>query len=366
MIVRKKWICVLAVGLSLLWNKSEAQPAAASAQPQSGVRSSEANNQSIHIIMPDVTLTDQDGKAVHLNALVQDKIAVIDTVFTSCTTICPMMGANFTRLQKLLGPRAGSEVLLISISVDPVTDTPERLRAWKEKFHAGPGWVLLTGPKPDVDSVLKTLQMFAADKQDHTPLTLIGSGKTGQWRRVSGLATPAQLAEIVAGTPTSAAQSYFTDTLLVDQDGKQLRFYSDLLKGKVVVINSFFTTCKNSCPIMASTLARIQERIGDQLGKSVHLISITVDPDVDTPAKLKEFADHMKAKPGWEFVTGTRENLSLVLHKIGQYAENRDSHTNLFIIGNEQTGLWKKALGMAKSDDIISIVESVINDRGEQ
>src|SRR5581483_10910822 len=140
----------------------EAQPSAALAQPQSGGRSSEANNQSVHITMPDVTLTDQDGKAVHLNALVQDKIAVIDTVFTSCTTICPMMGANFTRLQKLLGPRAGSDVLLISISVDPVTDTPERLRAWKEKFHAGPGWVLLTGSKPDVDSVLKTLQMFAA------------------------------------------------------------------------------------------------------------------------------------------------------------------------------------------------------------
>ena len=215
-----------------------------------------------------------------------------------------------------------------------------------------------------MDYLLKTLQMFAADKQDHTPLTLVGSGKTGNWRRVSGLATPAQLAEIVAGTPASAAQSYFTDTLLVDQDGKQLRFYSDLLKGKVVVINTFFSTCTNSCPVMASSLARIQEKIGDQLGKSVHLISITVDPEVDTPAKLKEFAEHIKAKPGWEFVTGKKENLDLVLRKIGQYAENRDSHTNLFIIGNDHTGLWKKALGMAKSDDIISIVESVMNDPG--
>lgn len=359
MIVQKKWMWFLGV-VGLLWNTSGAQSPATLSQSQ------DTNNPSVHITMPDVPLVDEDGHAVHLNTLVQDKIAVIDTVFTSCTTICPVLGANFTRLQKLLGPRAGSDVLLISISVDPVNDTPERLRAWKEKFHAGPGWILLTGPKPDVDSVLKTLQMFSADKQDHTPLTLIGSGKTGQWRRVSGLATPAQLAEIVATTPASAAQSYFTDTLLVDQDGKQLRFYSDLLKGKVVVINSFFTTCKNSCPIMASTLARIQEKVGDQLGNSVRLISFTVDPEIDTPAKLKEFAGHMKAKQGWEFVTGTRENLDLVLRKIGQYAENRDNHTNLFIIGNEQTGLWKKALGMAKSDDIISIVESVMNDRGAQ
>jgi protein SCO1/2 len=318
----------------------------------------------IRITMPDVILTDQDGHTVHFNALVQDKIAVINTVFTTCSTICPMMGANFTRLQKLLGPRAGNDVLLVSISVDPVNDTPERLKSWREKFHAGPGWTLLTGTKTDVDYLLKTLQMFTADKQDHTPLTLVGSGKTGAWRRVSGLATPAQLAQIVTSTPTSAAQSYFTDTPLVDQDGRQLRFYSDLLKGKVVVINSFFTTCKDSCPVMAATLARLQERIGDRLGKSVHLISITVDPEVDTPAKLKEFAEHMKAKPGWEFVTGKKESLEIVLRKIGQYAENRDSHTSLFIIGNEQTGLWKKALGMAKPDDIISIVESVINDPG--
>jgi cytochrome oxidase Cu insertion factor (SCO1/SenC/PrrC family) len=337
------------------------------AQAQEAPHSPDADNQAgtvVHIALPDVVLTDQDGHALHFNTLVQDKIAVIDTVFTSCTTICPVMGANFTRLQKLLGSRAGTDVLLISISVDPVNDTPERLRAWKEKFHAGPGWTLLTGPKTDVDYLLKTLQMFAADKLDHTALTLIGSGKTGNWRRVSGLATPAQMAEIVASTPASAAQSYFTDTLLVDQDGKQLRFYSDLLKGKVVVINTFFSTCTNSCPVMAATLARVQEKIGDQLGKSVHLISITVDPEVDTPAKLKEFAGHINARPGWEFVTGKKENLDLVLRKIGQYAENRDSHTNLFIIGNDHTGLWKKALGMAKSDDIISIVESVMNDPG--
>ncbi|HEV2986795.1 MAG TPA: SCO family protein [Candidatus Angelobacter sp.] len=326
--------------------------------------SNDQQSSTVHIAIPDVVLTDQDGHALHFNTLVQDKVAVINTVFTSCTTICPIMGANFTRLEKLLGPRVGPEVLLISISVDPVNDTPARLRAWKDKFHAGPGWTLLTGPKTDVDSLLKTLQLFAADKQEHSPLTLIGSGKTGQWRRVSGLTTPAQLVDIVGSTPVSAAQKYFTDTLLMDQDGKQLRFYSDLLKGKVVVINSFFTTCKDSCPIMAATLARIQEKIGDRLGKSVYLISITVDPEVDTPAKLKEFAEHIKAKPGWEFVTGSKENLDLVLRKIGQYAENRDSHTSLFIIGNEPTGLWKKSLGTAKSDDIISIVESVMNDPG--
>jgi protein SCO1/2 len=318
----------------------------------------------VRITMPDVVLKDQDGHTVHFPALLQDKIAVINTVFTTCTTICPMMGANFSRLQELLGPRAGADVLLVYVSADPVNDTPERLKSWRDKFHPGPGWTLLTGAKGDVDYLLKTLQMFTAARDDHGPLTLIGSIKTGEWRRVSALAAPSELAEIVTATPASAAQSYFTDTPLVDQDGRQLRFYSDLLKGKVVVINSFFTTCKDICPVMATTLAGLQEKISDRLGKSVYLISITVDPDADTPARLKEFAEHMKARPGWEFVTGRKDDLELVLRRIGQYPEIRESHMSLFLIGNDRTGLWKKALGIANPDDIISIVESVINDPG--
>jgi protein SCO1 len=347
-----------------LWLLVSALVAAALYAQDSPAVSVDGRDATIHVTMPDVVLTDQDGQTVHLPALLKDKIAVINTVFTTCTTICPMMGANFTRLQKLLGPRAGADVLLVSISVDPVNDTPERLKAWRDKFHSGPGWTLLTGAKGDVDYLLRTLQMFTAARDDHSPLTLIGSINTGQWQRVSGLATPSQLAEIVAATPASAAQSYFTDTPLVDQDGRQLRFYSDLLKGKVVVINSFFTSCKDSCPVMAGTLARLQEKIGDQLGKSIYLISITVDPDADTPAKLKQFAEHMKARPGWEFVTGQKDDLELILRKLGQYPETRESHMSLFLIGNDRTGLWKKALGMAKPDDIISIVESVINDPG--
>lgn len=72
----------------------------------------------------------------------------------------------------------------------------------------------------------------------------------------------------------------------------------------------------------------------------------------------------MKARPGWEFVTGRKDDLELVLRKIGQYPETRESHMSLFLIGNDRTGLWKKALGIANPDDIISIVESVINDPG--
>jgi protein SCO1 len=160
-----------------------------------------------------------------------------------------------------------------------------------------------------------------------------------------------------------AAHKYFTDTLLVNQNGEVLRFYSDLIKGKIVVINVFFTTCHGACPPMILNMQRIQDQLGEKLGKEAHLISITVDPAIDTPARLKEYAQKFKARPGWHFVTGKKENVEFALAKLGQMAKGREDHTNIFFIGNEPTGLWKKAFGLAKPDDLLKVVASVVDDK---
>jgi protein SCO1/2 len=161
----------------------------------------------------------------------------------------------------------------------------------------------------------------------------------------------------------SPAHKYFTDTTLIDQDGRERKFYSDLLDGKIVVINSFFTSCKDSCPVMNATFARIQDWLGDRLGKDAFLISITVDPATDTPDALKQYAQRFKARPGWSFLTGRPDNVEFVLRKLGQYVGAKEDHMNIFIIGNERTGLWKKAFGLARPDDIIKVVDSVLSDR---
>ena len=162
---------------------------------------------------------------------------------------------------------------------------------------------------------------------------------------------------------TSPAQRYFSDVELIDQDGRKLRFYSDVLKNKVVAINVFFTTCTNICPPMNRNFERMQEALGDRLGKDVFLVSITVDPETDTPARLKEYGRRFHARPGWLFLTGKKENVDWALYKLGQYVETKDDHTNIFIIGNEPKGLWKKAFGLAKSEELIKILDDVINDR---
>jgi protein SCO1/2 len=178
-------------------------------------------------------------------------------------------------------------------------------------------------------------------------------------------AEPAALQQADAKAPAnlSPAQKYFSDVELIDQDGQKLRFYSDVLKNKVVVINTFFTTCTNICPPMNRNFEKIQEALGERLGKDVFLVSITVDPQTDTPTRLKEYSRRFHARPGWMFLTGNKENVNWALYKLGQYVETRDDHTSIFIIGNEPKGLWKKAFGLAKVEELIRIVEDVIADR---
>lgn len=161
----------------------------------------------------------------------------------------------------------------------------------------------------------------------------------------------------------SPAEKYFSDVELIDQDGRKLRFYSDVLKGKVVAINTFFTTCTSICPPMNRNFEKMQESLGDRLGKDVFLVSISVDPQTDTPTRLKEYGKRFHAKPGWLFLTGKKENVDWALYKLGQYVESRDDHTSIFIIANEPKGLWKKAFGLAKAEELIKILDDVIADR---
>jgi protein SCO1/2 len=160
------------------------------------------------------------------------------------------------------------------------------------------------------------------------------------------------------------AQKYFTDTVLINQNGERMRFYTDLMKDKTVIIDTFFATCQASCLPMNRNLAQIQEGLGDRLGKDVNILSISVDPGVDTPTLLKAYARKLNAKPGWYFLTGDKESIEFILKKLGQFVDDKNDHLNIFLIGNDRTGLWKKAFGLAKSEELMKVVESVVNDPG--
>lgn len=162
----------------------------------------------------------------------------------------------------------------------------------------------------------------------------------------------------------SAAEQYFTNTVLVDQNGTSHEFYRGLLKGKTVVITSFHTSCTSSVPVYNRTLEKIQAVFDVRMVSELLIISITLDPENDTPAKLRDYATKFNAGRGWLFLTGSKQNVELLLKKLGYYVEDIDSHSSLITIGNDKTSLWKKANGLAKAGDVIEIVRSVLEDEG--
>ena len=148
--------------------------------------------------IPDVPVLDQHGNKLHFYTdLIKDKTVAINFIFTNCTTICPPLAATFQRLQRDMGERVGKDVHLISISVDPVTDTPERLKAWGAKFKAGPGWTFVTGEKQEMDKLLNALGAAVSKREDHTPALIIGNDAKGVWTRTYGLAKIPQIMGVI-------------------------------------------------------------------------------------------------------------------------------------------------------------------------
>lgn len=148
--------------------------------------------------IPDVDVLDQDGNALHFYTdLIKDKVVAINFIFTNCTTICPPLAATFARLQKEMGDKVGKDVHLISISVDPLTDTPERLKAWGAKFKAGPGWTFVTGEKQEMDKLLNALGAAVSKREDHTPALIIGNDSKRVWTRTYGLAKINQIMTVI-------------------------------------------------------------------------------------------------------------------------------------------------------------------------
>jgi len=325
--------------------------------------------------VPDAELINQDGKKVKFHDLIKGKVVAINFIFTTCKTICPPMGANFAGLKKIMADKVkSSELVMLTLSIDPGTDTPERLKAWSKKFNAGPGWTLLTGKRQDVFELLKGLEVYSAVKEEHAPIVLLGKEGTDNWVRTNGLSDPKQMAKTLNGffdkpepvkstAAANADENYFTNVVLIDQHGEKKQLYNDLLKDKIVIINAFFSECKGVCPVMSDNLYKIQEYLGDKMGKTVNIISMSVDYKTDQPYVLKPYAEAYKAKEGWYFVTGEKANIELALKKLGKAVTSREQHDAIFLVGNLKTKLWKKVNGLAPINQIIEVIDTVINDK---
>jgi len=184
----------------------------------------------------------------------------------------------------------------------------------------------------------------------------------------SATATPAATAADSAQEQArqAARLRYFPNLTLRTQDGKKVRFYDDLIKGKVVTLNFFYAKCDDVCPIVTSNLVKVQELLGDQVGREVFMYSFSLKPAEDTPRAMKEYARMHGVKPGWTFLTGTPEDLELLRRKLGfttpdlRVDKDVTNHIGNIRYGNEPLMLWGATPGMARPEWIAESIEWMI------
>ena len=138
-------------------------------------------------VVPDVALVNQEGQRVQLRALLEaDEPVIVDFIFGTCTTICPVLSAGYANLQARL-PATSAKVHLVSISIDPENDSPRAMRDYLRRYRARPGWDFLTGKREDIDKVMRAFNAYIPNKMSHSPLTFIRDRRAGKWVRINGL-----------------------------------------------------------------------------------------------------------------------------------------------------------------------------------
>ncbi len=167
-------------------------------------------------------------------------------------------------------------------------------------------------------------------------------------KRWLAVAVAALVAALLSMQVPSHAQSnrwgagYFPNLPVVDQNGKTLRFYDDVIKGRRVLISFIYTNCPDICPLTTARIAQLEDMLGDEVGRDIIFISMTVDPVRDTPARMKEFADAFGAGHGWLFLTGNPADIKRINASLGDRSRTIDEHRNEIVLGNDATGQWMR------------------------
>lgn len=185
------------------------------------------------------------------------------------------------------------------------------------------------------------------------------------WRkRIAALvACVLGLASVVLPGSTQAQgrwhRDYFPNVVLTDQNGRHLRFYDDIIRGKVVAVNFIYTNCTSICPLDTASLRRVQQILGDRVGRDVFMYSISINPERDTPATLTRFMRTYNVGPGWTFLTGSPEDVTLLQRRLGITAadpNNLSDHEASIMLGNEATGQWIKRSSFENPQNIANVL----------
>jgi len=184
-------------------------------------------------------------------------------------------------------------------------------------------------------------------------------------QRVLRLAAAGVSAAIAVVSGASVAQSrpwsegYIPNLPVVTQGGKTVQFYDDLIKGKIVIISFIYTSCTDICPLTTARLAQVEEKLGGLVGKDIFMVSMSVDPERDTPQRLKEYSDAFQTGPGWTFVTGKPEDIRAINFKFGERSQVLNEHRNEIVLGNDVTSQWQRDSAFADLTRLVITIKAL-------
>ena len=185
-------------------------------------------------------------------------------------------------------------------------------------------------------------------------------------RKLLGLMGAAALTPLLLGTGEGKAGGSQGHALpnptLQDHEGRKLKFYDEVVRGKIVVINMMYTVCSGICPGNTANLVRVQEMLGSRVGRDIFMVSLTLRPGFDTPAALKAYRVQYGIKPGWTFLTGQAADLESIRRALGFFDSDPaidsdiSQHTGMLRIGNAARGRWVMTPALASPRQIVRTV----------
>ncbi|MDB5901554.1 MAG: hypothetical protein JWM26_432, partial [Betaproteobacteria bacterium] len=197
----------------------------------------------------------------------------------------------------------------------------------------------VTGSSEQVGNALKRIGQYVEEPQAHTDIIVVGNTRTGLWKKIHGTASGAEVVGLIMGVaddaPVKAApqarSAPVADVAVRTQDDRPVNFYTDLVRGRIVAVNFIFTGCSSVCTVMGARFAKLQALLGDAAA-DVSLVSISIDPVNDTPARLSQWSRGLGAKPGWTLVTGAKADIDTLVKSLGSSAADPVAHAPLVVI----------------------------------
>ncbi len=159
--------------------------------------------------------------------------------------------------------------------------------------------------------------------------------------------------------PETAVKVRIPDVVLLDRQGRKLRFGPDALGDRIVAIDFIYTHCTTACPVLSSIFTLVQEELGDRMEREVRLVTVSLDPARDTPARMRKYATPFEAGPNWLWLTGAKRDVDNVLMGLGAYTPDFESHPPMVLIGDPANNRWSRHYGFVSPDVIIAQIDAL-------